>query len=261
MQYVETGNAEGKTLMLLPGTGCTYELNFVNVLDSLAEKYHLICVNYDGFETEPALRRDFTDMLTIAEQIEDYVAERHGGRIDGAYGSSLGGSFVGKLFERNRIHIDHGFLGGSDLDESGRLFAWLMTRTFGRLIENSCRNEKSFERFKRLYMRAAKDDSQAVADFLQLFSDNIRTTKPGTLCQEFYSDYVTRLGRDIDVPHARVHVIYAAKMGEAYLKRYHLHFKNPDIHAFDMSHEMWLFSPEYAPPVLSCIDECMQMPV
>ena len=50
MQFEETGNSRGKTLMLLPGTGCDYQTNFGSVLDRLAEKYHLICVNYDGFD-------------------------------------------------------------------------------------------------------------------------------------------------------------------------------------------------------------------
>ena len=47
MQFVELGNRNGKTLMLLPGTACDYQTNFAAVLDRLGEKYHLICVNYD----------------------------------------------------------------------------------------------------------------------------------------------------------------------------------------------------------------------
>ena len=50
MEFVETGNRNGKTLMLLPGTCCNYQTNFGAVLDSLVVKYHLICVNYDGFD-------------------------------------------------------------------------------------------------------------------------------------------------------------------------------------------------------------------
>ena len=39
----------GKALMLLSGTACDYQTNFDTVLDRLGKKYHLICVNYDGF--------------------------------------------------------------------------------------------------------------------------------------------------------------------------------------------------------------------
>ena len=50
MQFDEMGRKDGKTLMLLPGTACDYQTNFGTVLDRLAAKYHLICVNYDGFD-------------------------------------------------------------------------------------------------------------------------------------------------------------------------------------------------------------------
>lgn len=50
MKFTEMGNPEGKTLMLLPGTACTWEINFHTVIDLLKEQYHLICVNYDGFD-------------------------------------------------------------------------------------------------------------------------------------------------------------------------------------------------------------------
>ena len=33
------------------------------------------------------------------------------------------------------------------------------------------------------------------------------------------------------------HIFYAVKMGEKYLERYHMHFKNPDIRRHDMQHE------------------------
>jgi len=44
------GLKTGKTLFLLPGTACDYQTNFSAVLDRLGKKYHLVCVNYDGFD-------------------------------------------------------------------------------------------------------------------------------------------------------------------------------------------------------------------
>lgn len=67
MQFDEKGNLSGKTLMLLPGTACDYQTNFAAVLDRLGEKYHLICVNYDGFDGSDAV---FPDMITVTEKIE-----------------------------------------------------------------------------------------------------------------------------------------------------------------------------------------------
>ena len=103
MKYTEMGRQGGKTLVLLPGTACTWEINFHTVIDRLSERYHLICVNYDGFDDDKKTR-PFTDMLTVTEKIEEYILENHNGCVDGAYGSSLGGSFVGLLIQRKRIH-------------------------------------------------------------------------------------------------------------------------------------------------------------
>lgn len=47
MDFRAFGNQSGKTL-LLPGTACTWQLNFKNEVDDLAAKYHIIAVNYDG---------------------------------------------------------------------------------------------------------------------------------------------------------------------------------------------------------------------
>ena len=73
MQFAEMGDPAGKTLMLLPGTACDYQTNFGAVLERLGEKYHLICVNYDGFDGSDTI---FPDMITVTEKIERYVKEK-----------------------------------------------------------------------------------------------------------------------------------------------------------------------------------------
>ena len=50
MKFEEMGLETGETLLLLPGTACTWQINFAMVIDDLKERYHLICVNYDGFD-------------------------------------------------------------------------------------------------------------------------------------------------------------------------------------------------------------------
>ena len=70
MQFDEMGNRSGKTLMLLPGTACDYQTNFGTVLERLGEKYHLICVNYDGFDGSDLI---FPDMITVTGKIERKV--------------------------------------------------------------------------------------------------------------------------------------------------------------------------------------------
>ena len=138
MQFDEMGNRSGKTLMLLPGTACNYQVNFLTVLDRLGEKYHLICVNYDGFDGSGTI---FPDMISVTEKIEQYIRENYDGKIDGALGSSLGSSFVGQLIQRENIHIDHGIFGSPDLDQSGKFSAWLQSKLVVPLL-TSFTNEK-----------------------------------------------------------------------------------------------------------------------
>ena len=192
MQFSEFGRPDGNTLLLLPGTACTWQLNFKNVVDELAEKYHVIAVKYDGFEGDPQVI--FTDMLTVTAKIEAYILEKHGGRVDGAYGSSLGGSFVSLLIQRRRIHIDHGFIGSSDLDQGGKLTARLLTAIVGPMLSGACTSEKKRAKLKaNLQKKGALGDGDGSLEFANAFIDNMKTLHPKTISRQFYSDYVLAL--------------------------------------------------------------------
>ena len=256
MQVTELGNRDGKTLLLLPGTACTWQLNFKHVLDALSERYHVIAVNYDGFEGDPDVL--FPDMLTVTEKIEDYLLAHHGGRVDGAYGSSLGGSFVGLLIQRKRIHIDHAFIGSSDLDQGGKLKAKLITALVGPMLSGACKSEKKRAKLKaKLQQKGAIGDGDKSLDFANDFIDNMKMLHPKTISRQFYSDYVTPLEDDIHADGTTVHVIYALKMGEKYGERYRRHFRDPDIREFDMKHEVWLYDEAWRKPVLETVMRCM----
>ena len=255
MRYDEMGNRNGKTLMLLPGTACDYQTNFGAVLDRLGEKYHLICVNYDGFDGSDLV---FPDILTVVEKIEQYVIQNHGGRLDGAIGSSLGSTFVGQLIMRQRVHIDHGIFGSPDLDQSGKFSAWLQSRLVVPLLTGFTGNGKKREKTKQKLVRFFEMNDETAERFMGCFA----RFKPESIKNEYYTDLLTWLKDDIHVERTRVHFIYAGKMGEQYLKRYRKYFRNPEIREFDMQHEQWLFGGEqYTGPVLKAIDEFMETPV
>ncbi len=258
MDFHEFGKKDGKTMLLLPGTACTWQLNFRIVIDRLAERYHLICVNYDGFDDEKATK-PFTDMLTVTEKIEDYILQNHDGHVDGAYGSSLGGSFVGLLIQRKRIHIDHGFIGSSDLDQGNPAVARLMTWIVGRWIGSAKKSEKKQKKLQDMLTKNfGMDMDEETSAFMADFARSIVSLHPKTVGRQFYSDYVTPLENDIHVDGTTVHIIYALKMGEKYEQRYRQHFRNPDIHRFDMPHEAWLFQKQWTQPVLDAIAACME---
>ena len=245
------GSTNGKTLMLLPGTACDYQTNYAAVLDRLGSKYHLICVNYDGFDGSGTI---FPDMITVTEKIETYIKDHFEGRLDGAVGSSLGSTFVGQLIQRRKIHIDHGIFGSPDLDQSGKFSAWLQSKLVVPLLTNFTKNEKSREKTKKLLQKTFEMSDEMADKFMNCFSK----FSPESIRNEYYTDLLTWLHDDIQVEGTKVHFIYAKKMGEKYLKRYQKYFHDPEIREFDMQHEQWLFGgEEYARPVLKAIDEFM----
>lgn len=255
MQFDEMGNANGKTLMLLPGTACDYQTNFSSVLDRLGEKYHLICVNYDGFDGSGSI---FPDVITVTEKIERYIKENYDGRIDGALGSSLGSTFVGQLIQRENVHLDHGIFGSPDLDQCGRFSAWLLSKLVVPLLTGFAKNEKKQAKSREKLKAAFEMDDETADRFIGCFSK----FSPESIKNEFYTDLLAHLKDDIHVEHTKVHFIYAKKMGEKYRQRYLKYFRDPEIREFDMQHEQWLFgSEQYTAPVLRAIDEFMETPV
>ena len=255
MTIEEMGNMDGKTLMLFPGTCCDWQTNSGTVIDRLSEKYHLICINYDGFDGGKDI---FPGMITVTEKIEKYILENHSGRIDGAIGSSLGSSFVGQLIQRQNVHLDHGIFGSPDLDQSGRFGAWLQSKLVVPLLTSFTGSEKkrnkTREKLKSLFLM----NDETADKFMECFAKfNTKSIK-----NEYYTDLLTHLKDDIYVEHTKVHFIYANRMGEKYLKRYKKYFRNPEIREFNMQHEQWLLGEDkYREPVLKAIDEFMQEPV
>ena len=255
MQFEEMGNMSGKTLMLLPGKCFDYQTNFGTVIPKLSEKYHLICVNYDGFDGSDLI---FPDIITVTEKIERYIIDNHGGRLDGAIGSSLGSTFVGQLIMRERVHIDHGIFGSPDLDQSGKVSAYLQSKLVVPLLTSFTKDEKKRNKTKEKLKSFFEMSEETAEKFMKCFSK----FSPESIKNEYYTDLLTHLRDEIHVEHTIPHFIYANKMGEKYLKRYKKYFLDPDIREFDMQHEQWLFGgEEYAVPVLKAIDEFMEAKV
>ena len=116
------------------------------------------------------------------------------------------------------------------------------------------KQKKTKEKLKSFFLMS----DEAADRFRQCFAK----FKPESIKNEYYTDLLTLLDKDIDVEHTRVQFIYANKMGEKYLKRYKKYFHNPDIREYDMQHEQWVFGEDtYAVPVLEAIDEFMEVPV
>ena len=205
MQFDELGNDAGKTLMLLPGTACDYQTNFGTVLDRLAGKYHLICVNYDGFDGSNLI---FPDMITVTEKIEQYILTHFSGKLDGAIGSSLGSSFVGQLIQREKVHLDHGIFGSPDLDQSNKFSAWLQSKLVVPLLTGFTGSEKKRAKTREKLKSFFEMSDETADKFMECFAK----FSPESIKNEYYTDLITYLNDDIHVEHTRAHFIYANKM-------------------------------------------------
>lgn len=238
MKFYTFGEKGKPVIMLLPGTCCHWKRNFDGVIGLLERDFEVVCVSYDGFdETENSV---FPDMMTEAGKIEDYIQKHFDGHVCAAYGCSMGGSFVGLLAQRGQIHMEHGILGSSDLDQgsgiSAKLQAWLISKALHGIFQKGklpCWMQKRLEK-KTPTERAYMDQ------MLRMFgvgnSDMVFVRKE-SIRNQFYSDLVTPLENEISVEGTAIHCFYAVKMGEQYEKRYRQHFKNPDIRCHEMQHE------------------------
>ena len=238
MKFTECGKKDGKTFMLLPGTACSAATNFSTVLPLLEKEYHLILIDYDGFDGTGTV---FSTMEQETQKIEEHLLQNYEGRIDAAYGSSLGGSFAGILLQRQRIHMDHVILGSSDLDQSSPIpafFSSLIVVPFFTRIMNSGKLPAWMERF---YARKhGKEAAERLSEIICMLTEKGNRFSMHSMWNEYYSDLVTPLQERIDIPGTRVHIFYALGMGEKYRKRYLNHFSDPDIRANPYNHEILL---------------------
>lgn len=243
MKIYECGNAENPVIFLFPGTCCQYT-SFDHVLPLLSRKFFVNVVSYDGFDdSEDTV---FPDMLEETARIEAYIQEHFNGRIFAAYGCSLGGSFVALLIGRENIHMEHGFIGSSDMDQakkiSAKIQAAIVTPIFGKILATGKlpgwmkkRLDKAPEN-QKAYMQTMMEKMFGIG------KGGMPFIKKESIYNQFYSDLITEVGDHIDVEGTTVHVFYATKMGKKYEARYKQHFAHPDIRFHNLEHEELLCS-------------------
>ena len=145
--------------------------------------------------------------------------------------------------QRKKIHIRHGILGSSDLDQGSSFGTWAMAKAMTPLLGKMLRSGKLLVwAKKKMEEKAGAEYAQAM---LQLFGCSAATQELPSMAfvsntsifNQFFSDMVTPLEDDIYVPGTKIHCFYAVKMGEEYENRYRRHFVDPDILYHAMQHE------------------------
>ncbi|MCD8015994.1 MAG: alpha/beta hydrolase [Lachnospiraceae bacterium] len=238
MKTYEFGDENKPVILLLPGTCCHWKATFGEVIPLLKRSFYVACVSYDGFdETEGTV---FPSMIEETEKMEGYIQERFEGRICCAYGCSLGGSFVGLLVQRGRVHIDHGILGSSDLDQGGPLAASLKGHLMAPILQGMLRKGKLPNWMNKWVEKRPAEERDYYDKMLSMFgigTTRMAFAKRESIYNQFYSDLVTPLNDQISADGTAIHCFYATKMGEQYEARYRLHFADPDVIRHDLQHE------------------------
>lgn len=244
MKITEFGIENEKIFLLLPGPNCTWEINYNLLTEPLSQEFHVLCVNYTGFDGSGDIFVSLTDE-TI--KIEEYIQKNFGGSVSAIYGSSMGGNVAAVIAQRKVIHADHIFIGSADLDQAmpfvARIEAGFMTNVLCG-VAHSPKKTAKFDIAAQNFM-----GSMMVRCF-----NALRAVDPLSVFNQFYSDLVTVIEKDISVPGTQIHVFYAEKMGKKYLKRYKKHFRDANIVPFNTSHEGWLSDPDL---MIGKFKECM----
>ena len=112
MNFNVFGNKNAPTLMLIPGLGVSYEI-FIPLINLIENDFQIIAVEVDGFVL--GKHTQFTSVDDQAVQIINYVKENYDGRLDCAYGLSLGGKILSRVLEREEMVINHAILDAAPL--------------------------------------------------------------------------------------------------------------------------------------------------
>lgn len=255
MKFYTFGQKENPAILLLPGTCCHWKSNFNHVIPYLEKDFYVMCVSYDGFdETEDTV---FNSMLEETEKIEQYVKKNFSGCVHAAYGCSMGGSFVGLLIQRKKIHISHGIIGSSDLDQEtgigAKFKSWLIAVVLHHIFKTG-KLPKFFQKRLDAKDTEMREYMQKMLAMFGVGNTNSAFIKKKSIRNQFYSDLITPLEEKISAPGTVIHIFYAKKMGELYLERYRKNFAEPDIREHDLQHEELLLSypKEWAEEVKRC---------
>ena len=101
-----------QTLLLIPGLGVSYEI-FLPLIILLEDRFRIVAVQVDGFTL--GVKTRFTSVDDQAAQVIGYVKDHCSGRLDCAYGLSLGGKILSRVLERDEVTVDHAVLDAAPL--------------------------------------------------------------------------------------------------------------------------------------------------
>lgn len=153
--------------------------------------------------------------MSEVQKIEEMIQQNYQGKIFAAYGSSLGGTLV----VRKKVIMSKAIIGSSDFDQENHLLAFLKGKLLVMLMHPFLKNGYFVPKCVQSYFQKESSKDSYVRDIFS-FMTGLTFVSKQSLFNQFYSDLITPLANMIENDETEVHIFYAEKMGEKYLKRY-----------------------------------------
>lgn len=233
MKFYEFGKEGKPALMLIPGTGSSWQGEFSGVIDGLIKDYRIICVGFDGHDD-----KDHNTFWHINDQIlgtEEYIIEHYDGHLHAVYGSSLGGSVLGKLLERKNVQIDIAVTGSTDFEQKANPWAAISALLVTPLYYYLVKAKKPIKILRKFLDNMYGDSEKALGVMYRGISYK-------SLFNVYYTDLVTPLADNIVLDNTKIYCTYGTKEDTKVLtKRYFKHFPKAELVALEgMHHEEFL---------------------
>ena len=132
MQFHEFGEEEKPTLLIMHGMLCDWR-KFREIFMSLEQDFRVIYPAMNGCYDGAPDFKSFTDECT---EIEQFLIDKHDGKLDAAVGVSQGATLMAILASRHVVSIDKAVLDGVYVAHQGKLCADLALKAFLQMQKN-----------------------------------------------------------------------------------------------------------------------------
>ena len=197
MRYVEYGNQNPETIILLHGGGLSW-WNYRDVAQLLSDRFHVVLPILDGHADSDA---PFTSIDDNAARIIAYIDQHFGGKVLAVGGLSLGGQIAVEMLAQ-RPDICRFALLESTLVKPSKLTYALIKPTFG--MSYGLIKQKWFAKMQAAYLGIPK----------KLFNDYFRDTckiRKEDMTAFLQSNSVYSIKPALRNTQAKVHIVFGSK--------------------------------------------------
>lgn len=217
MEILEFGSKQNKSMLLLHGFQCPYQI-WNEYIAYYKDRYHIIVPILEGHD--PKKKEDFVSLQQTAKGIEDHYISHYGNDIYAVIAISYGGIIAANIWQNKKLNIAKLIFDGAPITSYPKVLKPFLTHFY---LETT---HKSQKRDQKTLLQATsgicpKEHLEAFLNVLDHMSDD--TIRKYI---EAWSNYT--LPSDIDTPDTAVYFFHGTKANELlakksakYVKRYY----------------------------------------